>query len=258
MSESSTYRNRVNVVASYLERYLNGEHERVWADLQELGDQIRFDPLLTDALAVAHETMRRAKYNIELLYARLKTLDYQFHMPQEVIIPPASDVGEKIIHLEDQLGVLPLSLRAWYEIIGGVNFSGSHPELSYHSEFDHGKANRKQILSDPLWVWSIGMILREGIYWGNESILISPDSYGKAAVSGGGPYILDMPNRSVDGLLRSEWHNTTFVNYLRISFRRGGFSGFDLALIPAKFRSYDESDIPTETLASLTEGLLVL
>jgi hypothetical protein len=243
-------------VPTYLERYLNGDHEQVWADLRQLGGLVRSEPLLSDALAVAHETMRRVKYNIEALYERLKVLDYQFHAPQEAIVPPAPDVGKKIIHLEDQIGGLPLSLRAWYEIVGGVNFSGSHPKLSYHSELDYGKANRNQILSDPLWVWSIEMILKEGIYWGNESVLISPDSYGKGAVSGGGPYILDMPNPSMDGLLRFEAHNTTFVNYLRISFLWGGFPGFDLAVLPAKFRVYDESDIPKGILASLTDGFL--
>jgi hypothetical protein len=45
---------------SYLERYLTGEHEQVWAELVALGAAVRDEPLYSDALAVARETMRRA------------------------------------------------------------------------------------------------------------------------------------------------------------------------------------------------------
>lgn len=47
----------------FLERYLNGEYEQVWAELLELGAQIRDEPLYSDALAVARETMNRARKN---------------------------------------------------------------------------------------------------------------------------------------------------------------------------------------------------
>jgi hypothetical protein len=60
--------------ASYLERYQAGEHEQVWAELYALGTAVREEPLYGDALAVARETMRRARYNIETLIPRLQTL----------------------------------------------------------------------------------------------------------------------------------------------------------------------------------------
>jgi hypothetical protein len=43
----------------YLDRYLAGEHEDVWAELMSLGAQVRERSLLDDATAVARETMRR-------------------------------------------------------------------------------------------------------------------------------------------------------------------------------------------------------
>jgi hypothetical protein len=54
-------------MASYLERYLNGEREQVWAELMTLGAAVREVPLYSDAWAVASETMRRVRHTIELL-----------------------------------------------------------------------------------------------------------------------------------------------------------------------------------------------
>ncbi len=65
-------------MASYLDRYLSGEHEQVWAELVALGAAVREEPLYSDAWAVACETMRRARYNIELLIPRLEAFGYQF------------------------------------------------------------------------------------------------------------------------------------------------------------------------------------
>jgi hypothetical protein len=54
----------------YLERYLVGEHEQVWAELVALGEAVRDEPVYSDALVVARETMRRARWNIETLIPR--------------------------------------------------------------------------------------------------------------------------------------------------------------------------------------------
>jgi hypothetical protein len=54
---------------------------------------------------------------------------------------------------------------------------------------------------------------------------IAPDNYHKNNVSGGPPYSIIVPNKAIDAKLENEWHTTTFVNYLRICFRHGGFPG---------------------------------
>jgi hypothetical protein len=243
---------------TYFGRYQNGEYEQVWAELVSLGSQVRNEPLLTDALNVARETMRRAKHNVQILHERLQKLGYRFNEPHEALVPPESDAAQKIAKLENELGVLPLSLRAWYEVAGAVNFSGTYPKLCSHSELDFASVDDKQILSDPVWVWSIDMILKEGIYWGNDSVLISPDIYHKSAVSGSSPYIMSIPNVAADGILLNEWHETTFVNYLRISFRWGGFPGFDLDAAPASIKPNHIMDIPSDILTFLTNKLLPL
>ena len=50
-------------MTTFLERYRHGERERVWADLLACGEQVRREPLFSDAYSVARETMIRAKHN---------------------------------------------------------------------------------------------------------------------------------------------------------------------------------------------------
>ena len=59
---------------SYFERYLAGERVEVWNELIALGEAVRTPPLLDEALAVAREIVRRAKYNLGLLQQRLLDL----------------------------------------------------------------------------------------------------------------------------------------------------------------------------------------
>ena len=78
---------------TYLDRYqefasAGYENTRIWAELTSLGADIRHEPLFSDAKAVAHETMSRAKQNIEILIDRLQRLDYQFLYAEEAWIPP--------------------------------------------------------------------------------------------------------------------------------------------------------------------------
>src|SRR5579864_157836 len=61
-----------------LRRYLAGDHEAVWADMMALGARVREAPYLDDASAVARETMRRARQNVELLVRRLDQIGYTF------------------------------------------------------------------------------------------------------------------------------------------------------------------------------------
>src|SRR5271168_744593 len=60
-----------SIMPTFLERYLNGQHVEVWNDLIALGDEVRKEPVFTDAQAVADETMRRARRNLEILIPRL-------------------------------------------------------------------------------------------------------------------------------------------------------------------------------------------
>jgi hypothetical protein len=115
---------------SYLERYRQGECEQVWAELLALGGQIREPRLYGEALSVAHEAMTRARANIELLVPRLTSLGYRFAHPDRVFVPADEGFRHLVAQVERRAGPLPLSLRAWCDVVGEVNFMGSHPKLS--------------------------------------------------------------------------------------------------------------------------------
>ena len=121
-------------MTSYLERYQAGEHEAVWAELLALGAKVREEPLAADARAVAEETMRRVRLNVETIVERLRGIGYEFAYPDQVLVGPEPEVLRAIDALERQVGPLPLALRVFYEKVGSVCLMGSHPTLSAYAE----------------------------------------------------------------------------------------------------------------------------
>jgi hypothetical protein len=238
-------------MASLLDRYQAGEHTQVWNELSACGAAVREQPLLSDALAVARETMSRVRANMETLIQRLSAYGYLFDdRPVPRWKEPGPDVAERIAALEALVGPVPLSVRACYETIGAINFLGHHPA------FERRGDDPWNALPDPLVVLPIASLIddcRERLEdpnWDRARPLdlpLAPDILHKANVSGGPPYGVYVPDPSADALFRHEWHETTFVNYLRISLRWGGFPGLERYTTP-----------PNEALSSLTAGLLPL
>jgi hypothetical protein len=308
---------------TYLDRYRLGECEQVWAELLALGAQIREPQLLDQAKAVARETMTRARANIELLVPRLTSLGYQFAHPDCVFVPPDEAIPGFLDLVERRAGLLPLSFRAWCEVVGEVNFMGSHPKLSTYvqtpsgqeigmaflsafskhggtapaggdparqslavtqrllmevtqrmktgqprsSEAEAGTRAIQEILqqlqrppaspqgpddSDPLVVEPYfgdledisedddGELAESSPY----NVMIAPDIVQKTNHSGGEPYMISFPNPAIDAPFEAEDDKLTFIEYLRLSFRWGGFPGLRTSANP-----------PREELAYLTEGL---
>jgi hypothetical protein len=221
-----------------LARYLAGEHDQVWRTLVELGDDVRREEFLSDAVAVARETMRRCRKNVERLVARLRAMDYVFTYDDEVVLPPEPHVLERIAALERQVGPIPLSLCAWYEIVGSVIFRGFLPGW------------RDKAYPDPLEVMASEYALDyDESNWGRYQygIELSADSYCKEDVSGGPPYMIVLPSAAADARLEYEPHETEFVNYLRICFCWGGFPGWELE---------PEDQRPNDILRALAADLL--
>jgi hypothetical protein len=273
---------------TYLERYLAGEYEPVWDELQALGAAVREEPLYGDAMAVARETMWRVRHNIEMLIPRLAALGYEFGYgwvqgrdfpagsPDPVFTAPHPDVARTIVTLEDRAGTLPLSLRAFYEVVGSVNFVGSPAEA-----WKDWRAVSDDI--DALYVYSAEVALEGAEAWQERYdclhrqgaqilpntdeedlcdsrayhalprecwlVPISPDEWHKYDVSGCGAYEIATPNLAADARLLTERHRTTFVNYLRICFRWAGF--------PKLERVPGAPDV-VSALSALTRDLLPL
>lgn len=217
---------------TYLQRYLDGEHEAVWRELVELGSAFREPEVIADAEAVAHETMLRVGENVQTLISRLKQQGYKFgsfqsgdwkrHRPY---VHPSKNVRVKLSKIHRQFGSIPLSLTAFYEVVGAVNLVG---HASWLSEI--------QTRPDALAVDSIDTALyslqewRE-MYEGEDepdepcALWIAPDEYHKDDTSGGPPYSIAIPDASADAKVLYEWHDLYFVEYLRESFDCGGFPG---------------------------------
>jgi hypothetical protein len=83
-------------MASYYDRYQGGEHEAVWTDLLALGNGVHKEPVYSDALAVARETMSRARTNIETLIVQLDEIGYRFETARDT--PPA--VVEQMVQVQ--------------------------------------------------------------------------------------------------------------------------------------------------------------
>jgi hypothetical protein len=333
---------------TYLERYLSGEFEQVWAELEALGEAVRDEPLYSDALAVARETMRRVRQNLEMLIPRLVAGGYQFGYGW--IQPPADEpfgwqlrqeyqrlLGdartqpsiftfdadledqladrrerlqrlrdlatpaiilaneERVIAeleaqptaagllraLEDHVGFLPLSVRAWHEVAGGVNLVGVHPGwVQLIAETGPIDPIRESI-------WARGVVVAEGGHpmqyleplhilplgrpepstttvFGMFMVKIvepvmnrlvelrhrldlmqnAPWAYleqGQDCY----PYEIHVPCTGADAPLLGERHETTFVNYLRTCLRWAGFPGWER--MPVR---------PERDITTLTAGLL--
>ena len=63
---------------AFLERYQRGERREVWSELVALGSDVRGSTCLKNASAVAAETMKRARQNVEAIIRKLTQLGYQF------------------------------------------------------------------------------------------------------------------------------------------------------------------------------------
>ncbi len=215
---------------TYLERYLNGEYEQVWNELAGLGPRVRQKTNYAQAQAVAVETMRRVRRNCEKLVARLDAAGYQFgvypdgtsgYYTEGALVPPSTTLAEDIEALEEQFGKLPLSLVAFWQEVGSVDFVGRHP--SWPNSLD------------PLVVYSSESVLAELEMMEGEQdesdeiqATLAPDDLHKDNVSGGEPYAAALPNKSADFHLLNERHNLLFVSYLRLAILRwGGFPGLD-------------------------------
>lgn len=231
----------------YLERYRNPRvlGEWVWQEMMSEGPLPEGSELWNDAYSVARETMARARQNIEAIVDQLSRIQYRFAgfgsgLANEAWLPPTPDTPKQVARLAAEAGPLPLSLRAWWEVVGGVSLQGS---------FD--QAGREQVLTDPLVVYPVDRVLeqmeeqREDSELSEEerlTVALAPDLYHKGDVSGGAPYEVRLPDGRVDTPLRNvrillsrpdrgtgrfrEVETTeTFVEYLRRSLEWAGFPG---------------------------------
>jgi hypothetical protein len=286
---------------TFLDRYNVGDRVEVWDDLTELGDGVRHPLYFEDAAAVAKETMRRARHNVETLIRRLDAMGYRFldevtaaqaqlvHFQamddmagkttsrsaaggsvadetdarlarrkadlvkaaakkrkdplddKFVFCPPDKATPKQLAKIERLArGPMPMSMRAWYEEVGGVSLMGSHPVLNPQP------ANENN-LPDPLVMCRMEDLMEQCTEREDDDLqlMLAPDALHKADISGDA-YYLSLPDRGADFVF-DDGKGATFVNYLRRAFAWGGFPGWEEAHNP-----------PRELIAQLSEGLASL
>jgi hypothetical protein len=211
---------------NYLERYLNGEHERVWSELQALGVAVRKEPIYSQARQVAEETMRRVRRNCERIVARLRESGYIFgvypdgtkgYYTSGPLVSPNQEMHADQETLEEAVGPLPISLVSFWQQVGSVDLVGMHP--SWPSGLDplvvyppEGACSDLDSMDD----------MMEGM--GHFEGALAPDDLHKDNVSGGEPYAVGLPEESADFVVLNERHHLLFVPYLRMAVL--GFAGF--------------------------------
>lgn len=302
-------------MATYLERYCDGEHEDVWNELVKLGESVRQEPTYADALAVARETMRRVRANIEILIQRLihigfvfgydhrlleqlpntqsaldwgryfemsawvreqppiflsaklveeeiaekAVLDHPFHFDNEVELLQEErprPMRHFIDEIEQVMGPIPLSVRAWYEEVGAVNFFGYHAQWkeltpSYANRHpEGGGAYSLMNYCDPLQVCALDERCMAQIhqrYVPGKTYLFefAPDRHFKDYCAGTStPNAFVFPDAGVDAIIGTSYSSSTFVEYLRVSLKWAGFPGM-----------MEWPTVPKEALAFLTHNL---
>ncbi len=214
----------------YLPRYLSGEYEGVWSELQALGGLVRAEPYYSAAREIADTTMRRVRGNCERIVARLQALGCTFGVyPDGSPVPyapgpvsgPTYPSRAHQATLEAAVGPIPLSLAAFWEQVGAVDLIGMYPGwpkmldplVVYPPEGCVSELDEMDIIQET---------------YGFFEASLAPDDLTKDNVSGGSPYGLRLPDPSADFILNFERHNLLFVPYLRLAILRyGGFPGLE-------------------------------
>lgn len=88
---------------SLLERYRDGDREAVWRELTALGAAVRNPLYFPDAAAVAAETMKRARHNVESIITKLESLGYEF-TTEEPDLPKQVMFGGGVMDMNDMMG----------------------------------------------------------------------------------------------------------------------------------------------------------
>lgn len=218
--------NRRSTGMGYYERYLQGEHRQVISELSSL-DMMPEDTH-AEAVAVAEAAMERVAYNCELIAQRLADRGYAFSVycdanddgGEQLPIVAFNPVGAEALHrLTSMVGALPVTLVAFWKRVGGVAFTGTHPDFPG--------------MLDPLVVYPVEVVLEEFADLeceddGHFHIALSPDDHHKDNVSGGMPYSVALPRSGFDFRLLYEARDADFIDYLRdVILSRGGFGALD-------------------------------
>jgi len=250
---------------TYFDRYKDGQFVEVWDELSTLGGTVRDPALLGDAMSVAQATMERVATNIDRLIERLKSHGYEFGVcPDGTCLSVSSsarakpDAGSRahMAELERSTGTIPLSLKAFWDIVGSISLIGRvragwppygdplcveapMTGLAYLRDFHADREVSGRRSQEPFLC------------------PIAPDVLHKDNVSGGSPYSVKLPDAGADAMICEEWHNVRMVPYLRIAILDwGGFPGLSQTNPHHQWRSQGAAFVSPTWWTELTQDLI--
>jgi len=187
--------------------------------------------------------MLRVRANVETLVVRLDALGYPFEDRSTAHVQPMEGVSEHLDRVERAVGgKLPLSLRAFYEVVGTVNLCKFIQRLV--AGFQRDNAMRGELTrlgsEDPLVVatiqppgtpdaeWRIADAAEFERGWQDHRALFefSVDPIFKAHQSGGGGHGVPLHGCADFEVVGLSGPQMTFVQYLRAYLCYGGFRGY--------------------------------
>ncbi|MFO0564103.1 MAG: hypothetical protein U0263_00495 [Polyangiaceae bacterium] len=215
---------------SALAHYRRGDADSASAALAALGPDVRHAKRLPEAREVARGLMLDARVRFEAIAEKLSRSGYRFARPRSVLVAPAPDVVERLDELESLVGELPVVLRAAFQHLGVIDLAGQHPSWpkSAHVALHPTSAESDVWFTDPFVFAPVEEILGDVEGAGRRpgfSVAVSGDAYTKAGYSGG-RYSVHVPCLAWDAPLEGYAGGITFLEYLRLSLRFGGFAGF--------------------------------
>lgn len=165
---------------------------------------------------------------LPILVNRLVERGYQFAHQDAVLPGPQRSVESSIQRIEAEIGSVPYALARFWRVVGSVDLRGSHddwcgcdypdplviePASQALEELEEFLADREERLK----------------YNFPYLIPIAPDYYHKEGVSGGMWYNVACPTSDDDPAINDERHHVTFLEYLDLALKWGGFLGLDNA-----------------------------
>ncbi|MFK7983262.1 MAG: hypothetical protein AB8G86_24995 [Saprospiraceae bacterium] len=206
--------------------------------------------------SILEDLMEKVKVNFDLIYERLKSLNYNFYNSKEARVLPTDDIEKRMNLLSKYVekgGLIPLSLKKFYLIVGGVDFMKKYNCINSYPIYN------EKFIPDPVVIPYLNDDFLDYIksqyseeHWGDKEALeyvyergipLAPDDLHKDNISGGEPYCIKLSKHTTidnffpwgftemeqdyqsNNLFGFEPNNQTFIEYLRYVFKWGGFSG---------------------------------
>ena len=224
---------------TFYERYMDGETTSVYNEIEKIDFNTLSVDDKNDIDQVLTETFERVHFNLQIIYNQLIEIGYLFKTEYEFnferpLHKPLVNTESLIKELDSAVspfGYVPLSLKYFYRIVGGVNFVWDYET---NSKFMWNMADPIQVASiDSIveevtnedWIENIQPYVDDEEF-GCAFLELSADDLHKDNTSGGQPYSLEITKKpTIDGRFLNEVNETSFINYLRIGFEYCGFPG---------------------------------